>query len=303
MKLQSEQIEHFFNKGYLVVENVFSPAEDLDPVIAAYAEFIDQRAVELKHQGKIHDLGEGLPFEKRFAVLYAQSHDIEDDLDIMRSRLERMYNFLFNPKLLDVAESLLGSELICSPIQHIRAKIPTKIIAQGVPHYIHNVPWHQDAAVTQEDADPYNIFTFWIPLVDANQETGCMEVLPEAFKLGLLEHENVAGLTIVPSALPDIAPQPVPCKKGGIVIMSKYTPHRGLPNLSDKVRWSLDLRYQAVGSSTGRAFYPDFVVRSRKQPELVQPDFENWRRDWIEALEAHKATKKYRSAIRTQLAV
>lgn len=85
--------------------------------------------------------------------------------------------------------------------------------------------------------------------------------------------------------------------------MSKYTPHRGLPNLSDKVRWSLDLRYQAVGSSTGRAFYPDFVVRSRKQPELVQPDFENWRRDWIEALEAHKATKKYRSAIRTQLAV
>src|SRR6476620_9662209 len=107
MKLQSEQIEQFFNKGYLVVEDVFT-AEDLTPVITAYEEFIAKRAVELKSQGKIQDLGEGLPFEKRFAALYVQCPQIEDDIDIMRARLEPMYNFLFNEKLLDIAESLLG---------------------------------------------------------------------------------------------------------------------------------------------------------------------------------------------------
>lgn len=302
MKLQSEQIEQFFNKGYLVVEDVFS-ADDLAPVIAVYDEFIDKRAIELKSQGKIQDLCEGLPFEKRFAALYVQCPQIEDDIDIMRARLEGMYNFLFNEKLLDVAECLVGGEILASPIQHIRAKIPTSIIAEGVPHYIQNVPWHQDAAVTQEDADPYKIFTFWIPLVDATQETGCMEVLPEAFKLGLLQHENIAGLTIVPEELPAITPQPVPCRKGGIVLMSKYTPHHGLANRSDKVRWSLDLRFQAVGTSTGRSFYPDFVVRSRNHPELVQPDFERWNREWEVALVAHKDTRKYRDNIRTALAV
>lgn len=163
MKLQSEQIAQFFDKGYLVVENVFSP-DDMAPVIAAYDKFIAQRAIEVKTQEKIQDIGEGLPFEKRFAALYAQSNEIEEDLDIMRARLEGMYNFLFNEKLLDVAESLLGGEIISSPVQYIRAKIPTNIIADGVPHYIQNVPWHQNASVTLEDADPYNVFTFWIPL-------------------------------------------------------------------------------------------------------------------------------------------
>ena len=69
MKLQSEQIAQFFDKGYLVVENVFSP-DDLAPVIAAYDKFIAQRAIELKTQGKIQDICDGLPFEKRFAAIY-----------------------------------------------------------------------------------------------------------------------------------------------------------------------------------------------------------------------------------------
>jgi phytanoyl-CoA hydroxylase len=300
MKLTSEQIEHFFSKGYLVVEDVFSPA-DLAPVINAIDEFIAQRALELKEQGKIQDLCEGQPFERRFASLYAQSKEIETGIDIMQCRLEELYKFLFNDKLLDLAESLLGGELLCSPVQHLRAKIPTSIIAQDVPHYVHNVPWHQDAAVTLEDADPYDIFNFWIPLVDAVKETGCMEVLPEAFKAGLLTHQNVAGLTIVPSELPAITPQPVPSRKGGVVILNKYTPHRGLPNLSNIVRWSLDLRYQKAGTSTGRSFYPEFIVRNREQPEKVQPDYRGWSEAWIEALEAHKDTKKYRSLIKTQL--
>src|SRR6478735_6099234 len=104
MKLQSEQIEHFFNKGYLVVEDVFSPA-DLAPVINAIDEFIAQRALELKAQGKIQDLCEGQPFERRFASLYAQSKEIETGIDIMQCRLEELYKFLFNDKLLDLAES------------------------------------------------------------------------------------------------------------------------------------------------------------------------------------------------------
>jgi phytanoyl-CoA hydroxylase len=296
MKLQSEQVEQFYNQGYLVVDNVLSE-EELAPLIAAIEGYIDRRARELKAAGKIQDLCEGQPFEKRFAGLYAQSREIENDLDIYNSRLEEMYKFLYNEKLMDVVESLVGSEILCNPIQHLRAKIPTPIIAEGVPEYVHNVPWHQDAATMQEDADPYPVVTFWMPLVDAIKETGCMEVLPGAFRAGLLPHQNYAGLTIIPAELPEIKPQAVPCKKGGLVIMSKYTPHRGLPNKSDIVRWSLDLRYQPAGTSTGRSFYPEFIARSRQHPEQVRPDYVQWCADWIVALEAARNIKKYRSSI------
>lgn len=296
MKLSPEQVEHFYDKGYLVAENIFTE-EDFAPLIAAIEGYIDRRAHELKAEGKITDLCEGLPFEKRFAGLYAQNRAIENDLDIYNSRLEEMYKFLYNEKFMDVVESIVGSEILCNPIQHLRAKIPTPIIAEGVPEYVHNVPWHQDAATMQEDADPYPIVTFWIPLVDAVEETGCMQVLPNAFRNGYLPHQNYAGLTIVPDKLPDITPQLAACKKGGIVIMSKYTPHRGLPNKADIVRWSLDLRYQPVGTSTGRTFYPDFVTRSRQNPEQVQPNYLQWCADWIVAFEAAKDIKKYRSSI------
>ncbi len=296
MKLQNEQVEHFYNQGYLVVDNIFSE-EDLAPLISAIEGYIDRRARELKAQGKIQDLCEGQTFEKRFAGLYAQNREIEDDLDIYNSRLEEMYRFLYNDKLMDVVECLVGSEILSNPIQHLRAKVPTPIIAEGVPEYVHNVPWHQDAATMQEDADPYPVVTFWIPLVDAVKETGCMEVMPGAFRSGLLPHHNFAGLTIIPAELPDIKPQPVPCMKGGIVIMNKYTPHRGLPNRSDIVRWSLDLRYQPAGTSTGRSFYPAFITRSREHPEQVQPDYIQWCAEWIAALEAARNIKKYRSSI------
>lgn len=296
MKLSDEQVEFFNENGYIVVENVFTES-DLAPLIADINQFIDRRAKELQAEGHVTDLGEGLPFEKRFAHLYAQTRLIEEGIDIYQSQLAEMYKFLYNDKLLDVVESLVGPEILCNPIQHLRAKIPTPIINSDFPVYRYNVPWHQDAATTQEDADPYKIVTFWIPLVDAMRETGCMEVLPGAFKNGLLQHQNFAGLTIVPEQLPDITPQPVPCPKGGMVIMSKYTPHRGLPNTSDIVRWSLDLRYQAVGTSTGRTFYPDFVARSRENPAQVQPNYAEWCADWVVALEAARDIKKYRAGI------
>src|SRR5690606_31712396 len=100
------------------------------------------------------------------------------------------------------------------------------------PGNMENVPWHQDVAVTTEDSEHSEIITFWIPLVDATKETGCMQVLPGVFKQGALKHQSDGGTTIVPEQMPDVEPVYAQCRKGGIVIMNKYTPHRGTPNRS-----------------------------------------------------------------------
>ena len=57
-----------------------------------------------------------------------------------------------------------------------------------------------------EEADASDIVTCWIPLINATRETGCMEVIPGAFKLGYLEHVSEGGTTIRPDLLPRTPP-------------------------------------------------------------------------------------------------
>ena len=110
--------------------------------------------------------------------------------------------------------------------------------------------------------------------------------MPGVVGLGLLEHMRDGGTMIRPDRLPDLGARPAPVGKGGVIFMSKYTPHRSSPNRTDwTTRWSLDLRYQPAGTPTGRPCYPDFVARSRADPDSVLTDYDVWDRRWGEAFE------------------
>jgi ectoine hydroxylase-related dioxygenase (phytanoyl-CoA dioxygenase family) len=210
----------------------------------------------------------------------------------MEQRGRHMFQFLLNDNVLDAMESLLGSEITCNPIQHLRAKPPLSCSPDG--RDLDSVPWHQDSGVTWVEADDSEIITCWIALADATIEKGCMQVLPGVWKNGYLEHQKEGGTTIRPDLLPNATPRPVPVRKGGAVIMHRCTPHKSTANLSDKVRWSLDLRYQPTGVPTGRPVHPEFVARSRSNPESVLTDHGEWSRRWAEALEKSKGIKMHR---------
>jgi hypothetical protein len=282
MSLSREQILDYQTNGYVIAQDVFTDT-DLQPLIDEIEYLIDERARVLYEEGKLEQLYENEPFERRFALLRSQCPEIASKFDIMHLLGPAMFDFLKNDKLLDVAESLLGRELSCNPIQHIRAKMPWKGESEQPTVSFENVPWHQDAAVTSKDSEASEIITFWIPLVDATKETGCMDIMPEVFKIGYLEHQAEGGTTIVPKLLPHVKPTAAECRKGGIVIMNKYTPHRGTTNRSDIIRWSLDLRYHKTGAPSGRANHPSFVVRSRQNPEKAKVDHGEWCDLWEEA--------------------
>ena len=72
----------------------------------------------------------------------------------------------------------------------------------------------------------------------------------------------------------------VPMKKGDALFLTKKTVHSALPNISDKIRWSFDLRYQPIGEPTGRDIFPGFVARSKKNPEDVLYDPQIWHDMW-----------------------
>ena len=295
MPLTDEQVRAFRDEGVLVAENILTDA-DVAPVIAEYEDWLDRRANALLAEGKISDLAEGQPWDKRYAALFAQSPAIAEGMDIMQARGPAIFDFLRNDNLLNAVAALLGThEITCNPIQHLRAKPPAA--SSGTGNNFYNVPWHQDSGVTWDEADDSDIITCWMPLgVSATVENGCMEVLPGVFKRGHLTHQaGAGGATIRPDLLPsDVAPRPVPVKKGGFVFMHRNTPHRSTPNFSDAVRWSLDLRYQPAGQPTGRPFHPEFIARSEKDPARVLTDHAEWSRRWAEALEAAKGIQAHR---------
>ena len=123
MHLTEAQISSFHEDGYLRLENVLD-TEDLQPVIDEYSDIIDGRAQKLHAEGKVSSLHEDEPFTRRLLLLAKEAPEVTANLDIMQARGEATFNFLKNPKILDVAESLCGSEIVCNPIQHIRAVLP-----------------------------------------------------------------------------------------------------------------------------------------------------------------------------------
>lgn len=296
MKLTPQQVEQFRAEGYLIAEEILTDA-DLQPLIDEIDMFTTEHAKALQAEGKLTDLHEYKPFSTRFTYLHRQCPEMGRQFDIMHLRGKVMFDFLRNDNLMDAVESLLGPEITCSPIQHIRPKMPAG--AQNHGGLISDVPWHQDAGVTWEEADPSEIITVWIPLLDATRENGCMAIMPRCHDKGILDHVSSSyGTTIDPEAMPDES-QAIcaECPKRGAVFMNKYTPHQGLSNQSaDTARWTVDLRYQPADTPTGRPFHPDFVTRSRSNPSRVLTDHAQWCELWKEALskpapQAHRIKK------------
>ena len=69
-------------------------------------------------------------------------------------------------------------------------------------------------------------------------------------------------------------------KRGDILLLNQRTAHAALPNVSDEVRWSFDLRYHVTGRPTGRPLFPGFVARSRSNPDSELRDPVAWHDSW-----------------------
>ena len=291
MKLTPEQVEHFEANGFLLVRGALGDA-DLDPLIAEYEAFIDRRARQLHAEGKISDPHADAPFDRRLALICKECDEIYPELDIMKLRAKAAFAFLRNESLLDMVEAFVGPEITCSPIQHMRAKVPQGLLATSGrdPHVL---PWHQDAGVTWEEADNEFILTVWLPLTRADESNGCLQVMPGVVGTGLRPHVTRAGkgTVIVDEHMPDSDPVILPMNKGDVLFFHKETPHRSTQNLTDTVRWSMDLRYQRTGTPTGRPFHPEFVARSRANPASELKDWAEWDRLWAAAQAQAKIDK------------
>jgi phytanoyl-CoA hydroxylase len=310
--LPEGEIAHFKQHGFVIAKGLLRES-DFDDLIGAYDALITQKASPLFEAGLLSSLYEDSVFHERLAALRADPRlpaerrgELTTQIDIYEARLPEMFKFLFNKRLLAGVSSLLGPELTLSPIQHIR---PFTADASGSAT---GPQWHMDQAVTLEEADVAEIVTAWIPFCDTFPENGCLQFVDGIASDAEWRSNRDAHLTIGHHQSPHVHVQdrgkqqlevPAPflerlrktqedvrvveavMEKGDVLLFNAYVPHRGGVNSSpDLVRWSMDLRFQATGTPTGRPHWPEFILQSHADPSIVQGSYDEWCSRWVTGL-------------------
>ncbi len=286
--LTTAELQHFQAEGYVVAENVIPDAE-LQPVIDEITHEIDVRAKKLVAAGKLSRTYEEEGFETRLACISQETDALA--LQIWNGILHgpAIFHLISNANLVNVAEQLVGAEVIASSVYRLRPKIPN--YGYGA------VPWHQDSAYFEPYCDKDLVVTMWLPLVDATEDNGCLWVMPRSHTGPVVRHVLSHGekyLKIDGKAFPHTGKRVLcPVQKGGVLLMHNRTAHASFKNTTKGVRWSMDLRYQnaklptnasitrlegdsiPVEGSVPVACYPpeaDFLVRSENRPNEVVRD-------------------------------
>jgi len=297
--LTQAELDHFHREGYVIAEDVIPPGE-LQPVIDEITREIDTRARKLVAEGKLSQPYEDEGFETRLACISRETDALA--LQIWNGILHgpAIFHLISNPNLVNLAEQLVGPEIIASSVYRLRPKIPN--YGYGA------VPWHQDSAYFEPYCDKALVITMWLPLVDATGDNGCLWVIPRSHLGPVVRHVMGPGgkyLKIDGKEFPHTGKRVLcPVRKGGVLLMSNRTAHASFRNKTGGVRWSMDLRYQDArlptnaaitrlpGESTPQpgevpvACYPpeaDFLVRSTARPDEVVRDPQRF----IEIRETH----------------
>ena len=297
--LTAAQLDQFERDGFLHVEGLVSPTEVLDPLVREYEGVLDQLATMLYDAGRIADTYADRPFSDRFIQIEHETNETNAqffDFSLPQGGVHHdtpiwlgpaVFRALTDPPLLDAVESIIGGEIYSNPVQHVRIKSPERLGARDETNSpkLGATNWHQDNGVLLPVADESDILTVWFSLFDAGVEHGCLQVIPGSHRLGLLPHcpGGFGGLEIPRRAASRDAALPVPTRRGDVIFLNKRTMHGSLANVSDEIRWSLDLRYNPIGQQTGRGVFPGFVARSRTHPESELRSPDEWAASWYRA--------------------
>ena len=272
MALTTRQVEQYRDDGFLIVPDLFAPAE-LQPVMDEISGLVDDLARDLHASGKITDRG----FFQRLTCL---ERDFKGAAVLIHTRGQlgpKLAQLWSSPKLLDIVEQFIGADIAGHPVWNIRSKTPdTRLMT---------VPWHQDTAYLADGAETTLQPTAWIPFLDANAVNGGLQVLRRGHKPGRVARhklESAVGdknswyLFIDEADLPpgDL----VTCEMafGSVLFLNQLIPHRSLENRSDKVRWSVDLRWQDPKLPSGDEGGAGVIVMRKADDPSFTVDWDEW---------------------------
>jgi len=174
------------------------------------------------------------------------------------------------PELTALARSHLGDELWAHDIWTCRPREPN---SPG-----QKIAWHQDVTYFRDyTPDDGRALTFWMTLVDATEESGCLQIAPRSHEAGILEvaPSDHGLIWITDEEMAAFDPVTVECAPGDVLIFTDHTAHCSLPNRSNFVRWTFDIRFTQATAGFRDKAPGGFVCHTAGDPSALTT-FEEW---------------------------
>jgi ectoine hydroxylase-related dioxygenase (phytanoyl-CoA dioxygenase family) len=222
------------SQGYQVVRNVFTSEEILE-FRAAITETIDRVARVLR--APFDASCPAAPLEERIDRIAAK--DRVYSVALFRAALAdcqrdpRIEAIARHSRLTAVTEELLAPMTRTGQTIRARAAIPALSSARS--------PWHQDVVRETDSGCGTVRFACWIPLDHVGETSGALEVIPGAWTRPLRHEKDPDGgrFSIGEDELPSGDRQVVPLRRGDVLVLDRFTPHRSLTIEGSRGRWAV----------------------------------------------------------------
>lgn len=149
------------------------------------------------------------------------------------------HEFIKLPLLNDLMRTVLADEPVWIPIAGHRTSFPSGPIEPGADLFFGR---HQDSYFS----NGMHYIVCWMPLRDAALDAGNFTVAPGFHKDG--NYYDTETHKMLVNSVPDDAWRAAHLKAGDLLVFDYYTPHATLPNPSDLIRISIDVRAVAASS-------------------------------------------------------
>lgn len=271
-QLPEKLIKQYFEEGYLIIEDFFKP-EELEACKDTLEILVEELAQKLYKAGKVKSLYKDYGLFQRLTKLEEEFPGAVILLHKIGKIPQSFRDLWANERLLNLIEQLIGPDISGSPNWNLRTKTPHTTSME--------VPWHQDSAYLDNESYSVLIPTVWIPFLDTDAKNGGMEVVERGHLPGKIAmHQCCAGDSWYIMVDEDVLEEELgvdmkkdsklcPIPYGGMLLFNNIIPHRSLPNISNDIRWSVDLRFVKTGEASGYSGIKDPIVfRSSKNPNL-----------------------------------
>jgi hypothetical protein len=178
--------------------------------------------------------------------------------------LESFHALPHHPALKHVMSMLVGEQILIHPKPIGRLIFPK---CENL-----TVHAHQDYRFMSGDSE---CFTVWIPLHDCPVDLGPLQILEGSHRFGVMKHEdeNLHVPEITAGAVTEGEWVGGQISAGDILIFHSLTVHAASPNRSNRLRISLDCRFQ----DSRRAINPGNLAFAGESGKSWEKIYSNWR--------------------------
>lgn len=218
-KLQPEELAFYNDNGYVVVPDLFPVGE-----LKAVDEELDRLVMEAEAKGQTGIGHTGTNRNRGWLLQLGLRSDFTK-------------RFAQDERVLDLIEDIVKPGIAIYSAK-LTAKLPK---STDICH------WHQDNAYYNAHALSETRMSTWIPLVDVDEENGCLWVVPGSHKQGVREHGQYGGQcpkSMGPADMEAEGAVPCPVKAGAILLFHSDLWHHSKGNDADRIRRAFIVSYQ-----------------------------------------------------------